>query len=299
MKVITTIRQRGDAEAAVALGFFDGVHIAHQKIINTVVSYRRTKSLVPTVMTFELDIEPENKKGKNFILPNNIKYEIFARHGIEQVYSPNFSEIMSLSAESFFYDVLLDKLRAKILVCGYNYTFGNNASGNTDDLMKLCIKNNVELQIVNPIKVGDEIVSSTSIRKALSNGNIEKVTKMLASNYFIKGAVVKGKQLGRALGFPTANIEFLDNQVIPKYGVYKTLVYIGSRIYAGLTNVGMKPTVGGTDKPISETYILDFDADIYGEVVVIGFVKMLREEKQFSSIEELKLAMIEDLRQIT
>ncbi|MEG2429103.1 MAG: hypothetical protein RSA99_01840, partial [Oscillospiraceae bacterium] len=126
---------------AVALGLFDGVHIAHQEVLNTIVAYKRTANLIPTVMTFCLDFDflPDNKKNIKFIYPENIKYELFERQGIEKIYSPKFVEISQLPADIFFQEFLVNRLHAKVIVCGYDYTFGKNADGTTDDLMELCL----------------------------------------------------------------------------------------------------------------------------------------------------------------
>lgn len=298
MKINRTIKHESEGDTAVALGFFDGVHVAHQKIINTTISYRRTKRLIPTVLTFQIDTSIPHKRNVKYILSDQSKLDIFERHGVEQVYIPPFSELSELSSTEFFNEILLKRLKAKVIVCGYDYTFGKDATGNTDELMDLCVQNNIELVIANPTKANNMIVSSTAIRQSLENGNLKLANDLLGYNYFIKGVVCHGNHLGRALGFPTANIEFADNQIIPKFGVYRTIVYIGAKIYRGLTNVGVKPTIEGERKPLAETFILGLDEDLYGQVITLSFSSMIREEKKFESIEELKKQMQEDLNQL-
>ncbi len=296
MKINQTIEQESEGNTAVALGFFDGVHLAHQKIINTTVSYRKTSDLIPTVFTFKMDSTIPNKRNVQFILSDQSKLEVFERHGVEQVYIPPFSELVELSSTEFFYEVLIKKLKAKVIVCGFDYTYGKGATGNTDELMELCIQNKIELIVMNPMKADNMIVSSTAIRQGLEAGNIKLVNRLLGASYFIKGTVSHGNHLGKKLGFPTANIAFEKDQIVPKFGVYSTVVYIGSKIYRGLTNVGVKPTIEGERAPLAETYIVGLNEDIYGQVVALSFVSMIRDEKKFDSIDALKRAMQEDLK---
>lgn len=298
MKINRTIKEQSEGYTAVALGFFDGVHLAHQKIIQTTVKFRKTRRLIPTVFTFKIDTSIPNKRNVKYILSDESKIEIFKKHGVEQVYIPPFSELADISSTDFFYEVLLKKFKAKVIICGYDYTYGKGAKGSIDELMELCVQNNIELVVVNPMQADNVIVSSSLIRDFLVNGELKRANTLLGYNYFIKGVVCYGNQLGRTIGFPTANISLDENQIIPKYGVYRTIVYVDDRVFLGLTNVGVKPTIKGERSPIAETYILGLDENLYGKTLTLSFSSMIREEKKFDSIDELKKALEQDLENI-
>lgn len=283
---------------AVALGLFDGVHIAHQQVLNTVVAFKHSENLIPTVMTFSLDFSylPNNKKNMKLIFPDKIKFEIFERQGIERVYSPKFNEFSDMPANIFFQEFLVNRLHAKVIVCGYDYTFGKDAAGSTDDLSELCLKAGIELIIINPYKKNGKLVCSSKIREYLLDGDMEKTFDFLGGSYFIKGEVIKGLQNGHKLGFPTINQAFSKNQIIPKFGVYKTITYIDDDIYSSVTNVGIHPSIDNLNIPLAETHILGCDQDLYGKIVTVTFVKFIRAEQVFISREQLIDAIKDDIK---
>lgn len=296
LKILKTL-EKSQEKTAVALGIFNGVHSAHQQIINTTVSHRRLSNLMPTVFTFNANSVFPNKLDAKVILTDKIKLEVLHRHGIEQVYMTKFEDVRGLTPREFFEKIIVDKLNAKALFCGYNYTFGKDAKGTTDELMDFCDEYGIELEIANPYKKNGVLVSSTVIRECLrEEGNMKFVNELLGYTYFIKTPVVHGLKLGRTIGFPTINQTFDDNQVIPKFGVYRTVLYIGDEIYKGLTNVGVKPTIDGERKPLAETYIIGLNRDLYGELVVVAFLERLRDEEKFNNLEELKDAIKADLQ---
>jgi len=284
-------------ETTVALGYFDGVHMAHQKVIKKMIE-QIIYQLFPTVLTFKADVEFPNKKGLKTILSDRAKLDMFTKLAVMQTYIIPFSEVINLSPNEFFYKILVEKLKAKAIVCGYDYTFGKNAMGDTDLLSELCEKNKIRLIVVNPCLKNGELISATQIREYISSGEIKLANELLGYTYYINGEVVHGNNLGKTLGFPTANMEFEEVQVVPKFGVYETNTFINRKIYKSITNVGVKPTIKGERKPLAETHIIGLDREIYGEEITVSFTRMIRPEQKFESIEKLKQAIAQDISNI-
>lgn len=297
MEVFRTF-ERSEKKTSIAMGYFDGVHRAHMSVINKAVSLKATTEFIPSVLTFSMDEVAPNKIEVKTILTDETKLELMARFGVKRVYMPLFSEIAHISAESFFNDIIMDKLNAGAVVCGYDYSFGYEKKGNTDMLMELCEQNNIEFHMINPMQTHGEIISSTAIRKLITQGRMKEANDMLGYVYFIKSKVCHGQKFGRKIGFPTINQYFDENQVIPKRGVYNTTVYIENRIFKGVTNIGVKPTVSDENIVASETYIIGFDGDLYDKVIVVAFNDFLRDELRFETIDELKSAICGDIDKI-
>lgn len=290
---------RSENKTAIALGYFDGVHLAHMQVINKAVGFKVSKGLLPTVFSFTLDNINPRKGDIKSILNERTKLEMFQRFGVKLVYMPNFSDLIEMSAEDFLKDVLLGTLNAGALVCGYDYTFGKNAKGDTDMLADFCAENNIELCMINPMQKNGEVISSTKIRKLIEEGRIVEANDMLGYSYFIKAPVERGNQLGRNLGFPTMNQSLDSNQVTPKLGVYHSTVYIDEKIYKGVTNIGIKPTIEQANRKISvETHVVGLDDEVYDKVVVVSLNKFMRPEERFESLDELQKAMKGDLDQL-
>lgn len=283
-------------ETAVALGFFDGVHLAHRKVIEPVIS-AKSKGFTPMVMTFETDSQSEikGKSGLKCIQTDRQKLFELEKIGAEIVYMAEFLQIAKLEAAEFIEEVLIKQFNVKLISCGYDYRFGNGAKGDVTLLKELCDKHGIELVVVPQCKIEGETISSSAIREYLQNGEIEKANHLLGYNYNTYTEVVHGRHLGNTLGFPTINQEFSPNQIVPKYGVYRTSTYIGGAEYRSITNVGVKPTIDGERLPLAETYIIGTDEDLYGELLRVDYHEMLREERRFSSIDELKKAIEADV----
>ena len=196
--------------------------------------------------------------------------------------------------KEFAEGILIRKFNAKVICCGRDFRFGKKAEGDIDFLKSICEKNNIILEITDPVIYNDEIISSTSIRQAISEGNMKKVTNMLGRYYSIETPVIHGKQLGRTIGFPTINQRIPKNHTVPKFGVYAVIITVpDGKKYAGAVNVGIKPTVG-SDEVLAETYICDFHDDLYGKTVKTEFVEFLRGEEKFGNLEELSNAIKRD-----
>lgn len=277
-------------KACVALGYFDGVHMGHKCIIETMVDVAKKKGITPVVFTFsENPREVLTGRPMKKIIEMDDKKLILSSLDVEKVYMVNFSSIMKLSADDFINQILINTLNVTDVFCGFNYHFGTSKSGDCNYLKQKLNLAGVNVDISEAVNYNGEIVSSTGIKKLISEGNIEKANLMLTRNFSFKGRVIEGKKLGRQLGFPTINQEFPQTLVLPKLGVYKTKVKIKGATFDSVTNIGMNPTISISENPIVETFILNYDGgSLYGETVEVKFLKFLRAEKKFNSIRELK-----------
>ena len=199
---------------------------------------------------------------------------------------PFNTDIGAMSPDEFFEKILLSQMRAAHIVCGSNYTFGKNGAGNTEYLSELCKKNGVGFTAVSHVCADGISVSASAIRELLKKGDVKESALLLGRRYSISGKVIDGRHLGRTLGFPTANIKLKNGAVVPKNGVYLTKTYIGGAEYFGITNVGKHPTVP-CDDILAETYIFDFNSDIYGKEIKLEFVEFIRKEKTFDTLMAL------------
>lgn len=296
MIIIKSINSIDSIEKSViTIGNFDGLHKGHQVLIKEAVKSANTKGIKSVLFTFEN--HPSNYFAKSpikNIITNKEKLNRVKRLGIDIVVMIPFDEYMTkISPIEFVKEILIEKLGAKKIVVGHDFTFARKKEGNTKLLEKLSNEYGFELEIINPIKINDIRVSSTYIRQLVAEGCVEKVKEYLGYNYEIKGQVIKCKQLGRTIGFPTANIEISDDLLIPRSGIYVTRVYVDGNVHYGATNIGYNPTVNG-DKLSIETNILNFDEDIYGQVIKIEFLERIRDEKKFNSLDELKAQLKKD-----
>jgi riboflavin kinase/FMN adenylyltransferase len=280
-------------ESAVALGYFDGMHLAHREIINNVLY--KSKRFIPTVFTFTLcDGQNKGDGVQKPIMSVSQRVEEIEKMGIQQLFIPTFDEIKDLTAEEFFYDVLLDKMKAKTLACGYNFRFGKGNLGDVAVLKRLCEKEGIELFVADEMTFKGKTLSSTYIRECLKNGDIENANLMLGAPYTITGEVIHGAHLGSKLNFPTIN-QLLDTQKMQvKYGVYLSEVLVDNNTYPAVTNVGVKPTVNG-NVPMAESHLIDFTGNLYGKYAAVKLINFLREETRFESLNELKTAVQNDI----
>lgn len=286
-----------NTHTSVALGNFDGLHIGHKKLIKTLVAESQknsTKSLVFTFHPHPLKILAPEKAPKT-ITSLKEKIQLIKNLNVDILVLITFTHSFSkITPPKFIDDLLLKKLKAKLVVVGYNFTFGFNAEGTTVYLKKQGKEKNFGVIVVPPVKYKGKTVSSTYIRELIMNGQIELVNRLLGHPYTIEGKVVPGKGLGKKLGFPTANVKYNPEKILPKFGVYVVEVKVKNKYYKGVVNVGNNPTVS-SHKINVEVYILDFAETIYGENIEILFYKYLRDEKKFDSLDELKSRIREDV----
>ena len=290
MKVIKAIKDIDiEFDTVVTIGNFDGVHKGHQVLIEKTATYAKARGIKSAVFTF-LN-HPINyfvpEKVKN-IFDEKEKERLIEGFGIDYLIDIPFDKAMTqISAEQFVVKILKDKIHAKKIVVGHDFTFARNKEGNVKVLKELGHEYGIEVEIVQPIKINGIRVSSTFIRELISEGRIDEIPQYLGTPYVIEGEIIHGKANGRKMGYPTANISLKDQIIKPKNGIYASRVIIDGKKYFGATNVGMNPTVNGKYLSI-ETNILDFDEDIYGKRVRIEFLEKIRDEKKFESLDELK-----------
>ena len=272
---------------AVCLGNFDGIHKGHQKLINKTVEVAKNNNISSAFFTFSPNPRKFFSKDRVYQLTSiEDRKEIVSTYGIDLFLEFEFNELsMNLSPSEFIEKVLIP-LNVKCIICGFDYTFGKFGAGKVQDLVSLS-KGRYEVIMIDEYDYLYEKVSTTRIMHELSNGNLVMTKELLGREYSIKGNIVKGLNNGQKIGFPTINIENGD-YFLPKCGVYGLEVVIGNEVVRGIGNLGKHPTISMLDKPILEIHLLDFSREIYGEFVTVIFKKYLRDEKKFSSVEELK-----------
>lgn len=293
MKEFNTI-VKSNCQTAVALGFFDGLHLGHQAVINHAVRAKK-ENLKSTVFTFSENPSRiiSGKKIPYLIQPEE-KNKALNRLGVDLFYNIDFSQIMNLTAEEFVKGVLVEKLNAKRVFCGFNYHFGKGRNSNADSLRELCLPFGIEVTTISPVMFKDEPISSTRIRHALKQARINDVTKMLGRTFSFCLPVQKGNQLGRQMGTPTFNQPFPEEFIMPKYGVYASAVDIGGKLAFGVTNIGVKPTIG-SDGPLAETWMPgEHCGELYGKKIRVYLLDFIRCEQKFNSVVELKAAILND-----
>jgi len=294
-----TIRIENDlikTATAIALGNFDGLHIAHMEVINAAIEFAKAHELTSMVYTFlEHPKNVTDKAGQvRYITPIRQKEAILEKTGLDVLYLDSFTqELMKMSPEAFL-TYLKETFGAKFLSVGYNYTFGYMAGGDVAFLKEWCADNGIELFVAKPVYLEGKLVSSSRIRKAIATGHVGLAARMLGRPYFVSGRVEHGKKLGSTLGFPTINTHVSECSVLPKFGVYVTHTFIDEVLHKSITNIGIKPTIGTNELTI-ETYIIDFDGDLYGKNIRVDFLDFLRAEKKFASYDALKAQITSDV----
>ena len=298
MKTYSTITHVSKSPCVIALGCFDGVHTGHREVIKKARMIAEDLSCSSLVWTFD---EPP----KNYFLPTAVplitdrehKNKLIKELGVDVLISVPFTkETAGISAEDFFFKIIKERLKAVHIVCGFDYTFGAKGKGNVSLLKGLCSEHGIGLTVLDPIKINGVTVSSSVIREYLTNGDPEGAAELLGRPYDIYSVVIGGQRLARKLGFPTLNQDIPSRLVIPKHGVYISRVIVGKskRNYYGITNVGIRPTVGGTTV-FAETHILNYSGDLYGKLVKVEFLSFIRPEMKFESLEALTAQVKRDI----
>ncbi len=281
---------------AAALGNFDGLHIAHMEIINKAISYAKEHDMLSLVYTFQ-------KNSKNIVSGAQIaktittqeeKEFLLKKTPLDILYLEEFTpELMQMSPEEFVV-YLKNVFHVAFISVGYNYRFGYRAEGDAALLQKLCDKYQMTLCVTKPVYWQGELVCSSRIRAAIEQGEMEAVRAMLGRPYFVRGTVKHGNRIGRQMGFPTLNTPVAPGAAVPKFGVYITKTYIDGVSYRSITNVGIKPTVGTNELTI-ETYIIDFNENLYGQDIEVEFYQWTRGEKKFPSFDLLREQISRDV----
>lgn len=278
--------------AVVTIGTFDGVHFGHQKILKRVTSLASRHSGQSVLVTFwphpRFILSPDDDKLK-LLSTFEEKAELMKSVGFDHIVKiPFTTEFSQLTSEEFTQKVLVNKIGTRHLVIGYDHRFGKNREGGFDYLKANEVKFGFQVEEIPKQEIDDVSVSSTKIRTALLTGDIKNATNYLGRHYSITGKVVSGARLGRELGYPTANIQIQESyKLIPTDGAYAVRVVIDDQIFKGMMNIGVRPTVDGSERKI-EAHIFDFQQDIYGAEITVLFVEMIREETKFSDINGLR-----------
>lgn len=293
------VQLNSEKTRGVALGNFDGIHTGHQKLLNTLVDKSNTCKLESCVYTFDNHpLSIINNTTPIQITNFDIKNRIFESLNIDTVVYEKFDKkIMNQKPEEFVEEVLLKRLNAKIVVVGFDFRFGFRGEGDVSLLRELSKKYNFILYVIEPIKIEGEKVSSSIIKKYISEGKMKKAKRFLGRYFSLEGAVVRGKSRGREIGFPTANISIEKKQILPKEGVYATYVSIEGNTYIGATSIGKNPTFSAENVSV-ETFILDYDGNLYDKKIGIAFVKSIREQIRFNNIDDLKNQMRLDVENV-
>lgn len=279
-----------------ALGNFDGVHRGHQKILDRLRRTAVERGATSVVMTFDPHpprvVRPD--KAPPLLMTKRQKLEAIAAAGVQGAAIVRFThELSRWEPEHFVQTVLVDWLRVSEVWVGANFLFGRERAGNFTMLRALGAQYGFKAEKIDPVRYKDFVVSSTRIRRLVSEARLDEAGALLGHQYAIDGVIVKGAQRGRTIGFPTANLE-TENELLPPNGVYATTLTIGGVIHASVTNVGVRPTVDQSGRVTVETHVFDLDRDLYGQAVRLGFVQRLRDERAFESLDALKAQIAAD-----
>jgi riboflavin kinase/FMN adenylyltransferase len=300
MRIFEGIASSGKIKnPVVTIGTFDGVHLGHQKIIEQLNLEADKIGGESVLLTFDphprIVLFPENH-GVKLIQTLDEKFQVLKKSNLKNVVLLPFTkEFSELSAIDFVEQILVGCLKAKKVVIGYDHQFGHNREGNIQFLKDVSEKYGFEVLEISAKSIDEINISSTKIRDSLLRGDVETAKLFLSRPYEISGAIVKGNQLGRTLGFPTANIEVdSDLKLIPMNGVYAVRVKINDELYFGVMNIGNNPTVNSSNHKCLEVYIFDFNKEIYGNSITLFFDKYLRNEQKFANLDELKKAISND-----
>ncbi|MGB3211612.1 MAG: bifunctional riboflavin kinase/FAD synthetase [Desulforhopalus sp.] len=283
--------------ACVTIGNFDGVHLGHQQLFATVVKKARAISGTSVVITFDPHpLQILLKGGIKLISTSEQKAELIELSGIDVLLVIPFTkEFARTTADTFVTDLLVKKLGVKELVVGYDYAFGKGRSGNIDFLKAQGRLYNFPVTVVEACYMDGQLVSSTKVREQVREGNMVAAKELLGRSYQIRGTVRIGKQRGgKVIGYPTANLKFDEEDLVPRHGVYVTQVFCEGRCYGGVLNIGYNPTFG-EEQLVAETHIFDFNEDIYGKPIKVNLLKFLRGEKKFSGPQELAEQIAKDV----
>lgn len=279
----------------IALGFFDGVHIGHAALLER--AKLRAKELGVPAAALTFDLHPDTLVfGTPVPLINSREdreWLLRTQFGMDEVLILHFDrETMRMPWQDFVRRYLVESLGAVHLVCGHDFRFGDRGEGNPDRLKALCAELGVGCDVIECVTLDGETVSSTRIRELITDGELEQANRFLGHAHVLSGVVVPGKQLGRTIGIPTANIYAPEGVLLPRFGVYATKVDVGSGVYLAVTNVGIRPTVDDQTGITVEPWILGFDEDLYGKTIRVEFYRYLRGEAKFDGLEALRAEIL-------
>ena len=282
-----------ETSLAIALGNFDGVHLGHTRLISE-LKKTEYKTAVYTFSDHPINVIRGEGRVKT-INTSSEKADIIENLGIDLLLFESFEAVRNMTPPEFVDEILIKKLHAKVVFCGFNYRFGKGGEGDADLLRSLLSDRGAELFVIPEVKVNGRTVSSTAIREELLRGNITEANKMLGRHYFVKGTVKHGKALGKTIGFPTVNLDLDEEREIPKYGVYFGQCTLFDKTYPVAASIGVRPTVEKVLLPRLEAHLIGFEGDLYGKEVKIEFIEKIRDEVKFDTVEDLKKQLAIDV----
>ena len=278
---------------AVALGSFDGVHRGHQAVIHLAAEFQ-AKGMLPCVLSFyPHPAAVLNGAAPPALITPVLRCEAYAKAGAQAAYEVDFYSVCDMTPRQFVTEILIGKLNAKAVCCGFNFRFGKHGAGTPELLQELCGEYGLELRIAPSIVYEGSPVSSTRIRAAIENGDLSLANAMIGGPFAYDFEVVMGDRRGRTLGSPTINQEFPENFILPRFGVYAGRAWVDSQWKCAVVNFGIRPTFS-LPRPRSEAYILDYSGDLYGYHIKVQLLEYLRGEMKFYGVEELKQQITAD-----
>lgn len=280
------------AHRAVALGVFDGLHIGHRTVLAAACGVIDEDGAILTATALSMTGVPKHKAGR--LLTARREEQLLGTLGTDEWIEMPFEAVCELSPERFVREILCDLLQARVVCCGYNYRFGKHGVGTVQTLRTLCEPLGIRVTVVDAVSRDGEVISSTRVRQAVAVGDMALAARLLGRPFSVELPVTDGDHRGRQWGVPTLNQVFPADYAVPRYGVYASLVVVGERQYQAVTNIGVHPTVGGLQEPQAETWIRDFDGELYGQTVQVLLVRFLREERCFANAEALKVQIVTD-----
>lgn len=287
-----------ERDTVLTVGVFDGVHLGHKHLISELLKQAGQRGLLAGVVTFRQHPEDllSSEKKLPFLTDIKTRIRLLQNEGVDVIVPLSFTKDLARLDARRFVTLLQKHLRMRGLVLGPDFALGKGREGDTGALRRLGKEMDFSVTVVPPLELNGEVVSSTTIRKAMAEGNMKKVRDLTGRYFSLHGKVVAGAGRGEGLGFPTANLDVNSGQALPPDGVYAGLAHINGKVYRSMTNIGKDPTFGGTERTI-ESYLLDYSGDLYGHELRVDFVAKLRDEKKFATVEDLKKQVAEDVRQ--
>ena len=284
-----------DGPGAVAIGKFDGIHLGHQKLIQKIIEQKENGYLA-TVFTFDTSAAAFFGGEEKELTTRAEKRNVFERMGVDVLIEfPLNRETAATEPVEFVQRYLVRQMQAAYICAGTDLSFGRKGAGNYELLQQYADTYAYQVELIDKVRVDGEEVSSTRVRKAVRSGQMEAVTRMLGTPYSISGCVEHGRRLGRTIGMPTANLLPEQDKLLPPNGVYYSRVIMGDKVYRGITNIGCKPTVSDEHIMGAETYLYDFDGDIYGKNITVQLLAFRRPEMKFDGVDGLKAQMQKDI----
>jgi riboflavin kinase/FMN adenylyltransferase len=288
-----------DLNTYLTLGTFDGLHLGHQQILKEVVDRSKKNSGRSFLVTFNPHprlVLNSNVNKIKLLTTTEEKLKLIEELGIENVLVINFTkEFSQISSYSFIKDFLYEKIGLKEIIIGHDHQFGKGREGNREQLENTAASLNFSVDVIGPVTVNDTIISSTKIRHAITEGDIDKAAAFLGRFYSFEGRVIEGDKRGRTLGFPTVNIAVEESKQLPKIGIYAGRIYVDGKKYNGVMSLGVRPTFYNSTSVLPEFFIFDFNEDIYGKNVKVEVIKYLREEKKYNIVDDLVSQMRKDV----